>query len=242
MRRAFAGYGTLITHHSWLLEGKKEQGEALASSIKEKLKQQGYLGSTVKVEKLSENNTTQEVRGFLVVQRASVTEFIYAAPADDAIYLSRATVVQPSLSYIRIGVLAIWLFIAILGPFIAQGIVHSMLTSAPSSSPATDITSLLSILQQATFYTIGFSFLYSASLFFLFCLLLVSIIGWLRDKDILMYLRTNRLSDFQMDDVTLLEQATDRVVRNVVDQAGLDAIHIVPPTQGYHPKRKIRPI
>lgn len=240
LRHAFAGYGSLITHHSWLLEGKKEQGEALASSIKEKLKQQRYGGSAIKVEKLSESTTTQEEREFLVAQKGSIAEFIYVAPAEDSLYLSRATVVQPSLSYVRVGLVALLLFIVVLGPFITLGILHGILSSAQTGLSGTDIVALLGTLQQATFYAIGFSFLYSVALFLLFWLLIISIIAWLRNKDFLQYIRTNRLSDFQMDDVTMLEQATDRVIRNVVDQAGLDAIHIVPPTQGYHPRRKIR--
>lgn len=217
LRHAFAGYGSLITHHSWLLEGKKEQGEALASSIKEKLKQHRYGGSIIKVEKLSESTTTQEEREFLVAQKGSIAEFIYVAPAEDSLYLSRATVVQPTLSYVRVGLVALLFFIVVLEPFITSG-----------------------MSQQALFLAIGFSFLYSVALFLLFWLLIISIIAWLRNKDFLQYIRTNRLSDFQMDDVAMLEQTTDRIIRNVVDQAGLDAIHIVPPTQGYHPRRKIR--
>jgi hypothetical protein len=237
LRRAFAGYGIPITHHSWLLEGKKGQEEVLASTIKEKLKQEHYPSSTIKVEKLSEHNPTQETRDFLAVQRASVTELIYVAPADDAIYLSRTTVIQPALSYIRIGILAILLLVVIIGPFMAQAMLRSALTGA---QPGLDIAASLNLLQQAMIYSLGFSLLYNATLFLLGCLLLISVVGWLRNKDILMYLRTNRLHDFQIDDVALLEQVTDRVVRNVVDQAGLDAAHIVPPGQGYRPKRKIR--
>jgi hypothetical protein len=240
LRRAFAGYGIPITHHSWLLEGKKGQEEAVVSTIKEKLKQEHYSGSTIKVEKLSEHNPTQEVRDFLVIQRASVTELIYVAPADDALYLSRTTVVQPSLSYVRVGILAILLLIVVIGPFIAQVMLRSALTGTQPGFPGTDITSLLVLLQQAMFYSLGFSLLYNASLFFLACLLLTSVISWLHNKDSLMYLRTNRLHDFQIDDVALLERVTDRAVRNAVDQAGLDATQIVLPAQGYHSKRKIR--
>jgi len=37
-----------------------------------------------------------------------------------------------------------------------------------------------------------------------------------------------------------LEHVTDDTVRDAVEQVGLDATKIVPPTQGYQPKQKIR--
>jgi hypothetical protein len=92
----------------------------------------------------------------------------------------------------------------------------------------------------AAFLAASFSFLYSIALFLFFSLLILSITAWLQEKDVAKYLRSNRLSDFQRDDVAMLELATDRALRNVIKQAGIDPMHITPPTQGYHPGRTIR--
>jgi hypothetical protein len=218
MRRALAGYGMVITHHSWLVEGKQARGETLASTVKEQLKQQHYIGAVPNVIKLNEGTTTQTEREFLMVQRGNATEFIYVASADDALYLSRATTIQPALSYIRVGVATILLLIVLLGPVLG-GLFGTSTTA---------------------FFTVGFSFLYSAALFLFFSLLLLSIISWLQEKDITKYLRANRLSDFQRDDVAMLELATDRALRHASNQAGIDPSHITPPTQGYHPRPTIR--
>ena len=223
MRRALAGYGTVITHHSWLVEGKQAQGETLATNVKEQLKQQHYIGSVAKVEKLHEGAKTQAEREFLLLQRGSVSEFIYVAFADDALYISRATTIQPSLNYIRVGVATILLLVVLLGPAITQGILGGM-----------------SGIGTAAFFAVGFSLLYSAALLLLFSLLLLSIIAWLQEKDGVKYLRSNHVSDFQVDDVAMLELATDRAIRAVIQQAGIDPGHITPPTRGYQPRRKIR--
>jgi hypothetical protein len=223
LRRALAGYGTVITHHSWLVEEKQAQGETLASNVKEQLMQQHYIGAVPTVEKLHEGTKTQAEREFLRLQRGNVTEFIYVASADNALYISRATTIQPSLSYIRVGVATILLLVVLLGPAITSGILGGM-----------------SGIGTAAFFAVGFSLLYSAALFLLFSLLLLSIIAWLQEKDGIKYLRFNHLSDFQVDDVAMLELATDRAIRDVIQQAGIDPGQITRPARGYQPGQKIR--
>jgi hypothetical protein len=219
IRSALAGYGTVITHRCWLVEGKQAQGrETLASTVQEQLKQQHYIGAVPQVIRLNEATKTPIEREFLMLQRNSVTEFIYVAPVDDALYLSRTTTIQPTLSYIRAGVATILLLIVLIGAILG-GLFGT---------------------GTATFLAVGISLLYSAALILLFSLLLFSIIAWLQEKDGAKYLRTNRLSDFQSDDVAMLELATDRALRRAVNQAGIDPLHITPPAQGYHPRRKVR--
>jgi hypothetical protein len=219
IRSALAGYGTVITHHCWLIEGKQIQGrETLASTVQEQLKQQHYIGAVPQVIRLSEATKTPIEREFLMLQRGSATEFIYVAPVDDALYLSRTTTIQPTLSYIRAGVATI-LLLVVLGGAVLGGLFG---------------------ISTATILAVGISLLYSAALFLFFSLLLFSIISWLQEKDGAKYLRSNWLSDFQSDDVAMLELATDRALRHVINQAGIDPMHITPPAQGYHPRRKIR--
>jgi len=219
VRNALAGYGTVITHQCWLVEGKQVQGrETLASTVQEQLKQQHYIGCVPQVIRLGEATKTPIEREFLMLQRGSATEFIYVAPVDDALYLSRTTTIQPTLSYIRAGIATI-LLLVVLGGAVLGG---------------------LSGISTATILAVGISLLYSAALFLFFSLLLFSIVSWLQEKDGAKYLRTNRLSDFQSDDGAMLELATDRALRHVINQAGIDPMHITPPAQGYHPRRKIR--
>ena len=87
----------------------------------------------------------------------------------------------------------------------------------------------------------GFLFVLPILLLFI-ALLIRSFINWLVEKDFWRLLRPNVLNDFQLDDIALLEHVTDDVVRDAVDQAGLDASKIVPPALGYQPKPNIRAI
>jgi hypothetical protein len=67
-----------------------------------------------------------------------------------------------------------------------------------------------------------------------------SLISWLLEKDFWVLLRPNFLNDFQRDDIALLEQVTDDIMRVAMKQLRLDANKIVAPAQGYQPPQKIR--
>lgn len=234
LRRAFAGHGTLIMHHSWLLEGEHEKAATLGATIKELLQRRNDSGLTVTQARLSEQGTTTEERDYLMLQRGAATEFVYVAPAGDDLYISRATAIQPAISYVRVGIFALALLVILLGPIVLQGVLVMMTNNATPGS--------MTLAPQAFAFALAFGLVYAAvallSLFFL----LRSFRSWLRDQDFWMYLRPNLLSDFQVDDVTLLERTTDRTIREAVQQSGLDAALITPPAQGYEPKRKTRVI
>ena len=66
-----------------------------------------------------------------------------------------------------------------------------------------------------------------------------SVRHWVIEKDFLAYLRMRDLNDFQLDDIALLEHATDEVVLEAVKQLNLDASKIVPPTS-YKPERHVK--
>ena len=62
IRRAFAGFGTLVMHHSWLLTGDHAQTLAVRNSIKDKLRQRNVV-------KLNVNANTLTERGILMEER-----------------------------------------------------------------------------------------------------------------------------------------------------------------------------
>jgi hypothetical protein len=234
LRRAFAGHGTLIMHHSWLLEGEHEKAATLSSTIKELLQRRNDSGLTVTQARLSEQGTTTEERDYLMLQRGAATEFVYVAPAGDDLYISRATAIQPAISYVRVGIFALALLVILLGPIVLQGVLVMMTNNATPGS--------MTLAPQAFAFALAFGLVYAAVVLLSLLFLLRSFRSWLRDQDLWMYLRPNLLSDFQVDDVTLLERTTDRTIREAVQQSGLDAALITPPAQGYEPKRKTRVI
>ena len=219
MRRAFAGHGTLIAHQSWLLNGNHAQAVAVRNATRDKLQQRGIAKLTVNPETLMERGLLMEERDYLVAQRGICTVFIYVAPAGQDLYISRASTVLPAISNLRIVVFSLLFLITLFGPTFVRGLL-----------PDTAGIVLGSLLTFITF---------PLWLFFIW-LLIRSFIYWLREKDFWQYLRPNFLNYFNLDDLMLLEHVTDDTVRDAVEQVGLDATKIVPPTQGYQPKQKIR--
>ena len=62
IRRAFAGFGSLVMHHSWLLTGDHAQALAIRSSVRDKLRQRNVV-------KLNVNASTLTERGILMEER-----------------------------------------------------------------------------------------------------------------------------------------------------------------------------
>lgn len=227
IRRAFAGRGTLIMHHSWLLDGKHVEADSVRTAIKEMLQQRNFSGLNIFPERLMEKGLMMEERDYLTVRRGVSTVFVYAAPAGNDLYISRATTVLPLISYARAVILGL-LFMLLIIALISQQTASSSITpfGTVSISPTAVLLGLL-------FYPL---------LLFFIIFLVRSFINWLFEKDFWIYLRPNTLNDFQLDDIALLEHGTDYVVRDAVAQLGLDASKIVPPAPGYQPKRKYRAI
>ncbi len=223
IRRAFAGHGTLVAHHSWLLSGNHAYAGAVRDATRDKLQQRGIAKLIITPETLMERGLLMEERDYLVVQRGICTEFIYVAPAGQDLYISRATTVLPAINNIRMAIYGLLLLIMFFGFF-----------SRPSY---TDV--LYGNIIGFIFATI-FAILSGPILVFFIFLLIRAFITWLREKDFWQFLRPNFLSDFNLDDLMLLEHVTDEVVYDAVKQVGLDATKIVPPAMGYQPKQKIR--
>jgi hypothetical protein len=223
LRRAFAGYGTLIYHHSWLINGGSEQAANARATILDILRQRNITGLNVNPQKLMERGVLMEERDYLVARRGVSTVFTYTAPAGNDLYISRATTVLPAISNVRIVVASLLLLIMIIG-FVAH----------PSSSPNGGLDIVGSLIGGL------FSFLSGLILLFFIYALIRSFIYWLVEKDFWVLLRANHLNDFQLDDIMLLEHVTDDTVKTAVKQVGLDASQVTPPTMGYQPKRRIR--
>jgi hypothetical protein len=227
IRRAFAGRGSLIMHYSWLLGGKQVEAASVRTAILELLQQRKYAGLNVFPERLIERGLIMEERDYLTVRRGVSTVFIYAAPAGNDLYISRATTVLPIISYARAIILGLLFLLMIIG-FISSS------QAANNASPYAYVP--ISPL------SLGLGFLAYLLLIFFVIFLIRSFINWLIEKDFWIYLRPNTLNDFQLDDIALMEHSTDYIVRDAVAQLGLDASKIVPPVQGYQPKRKYRAI
>lgn len=237
LRRAFAGHGTQIKLHSWLLPGQHTHAIPVLSAVNDMLGQRNIFGLNFKPDRLSERGLAMEPRDYLVVRRGVSTVFVYAAPAGKDLYISRATTVQPAISQFRVVLLGLTAFILLFGPFILGSAIASAAASA-GTNPSLGLAALLPVL------FVGFVFVaaYIPLLTSLIWLIVLSIINWVLDKDLWIYLRPNTLNSFESDDVSLLELETDCIVHDSVQQLGLDASLITPPSQGYEPKRKIRVI
>ncbi len=242
IRRAFAGHGTLIMHHSWLLDGKQVQAISALTTIKDLLAQRKYAAMNVTPERLMERGVLMEARDYLTVNRNGSTVFVYVAPAGDDLYISRATTVLAPISILRVILFGLLLFTVFFGPFIVSANVQNTMTNATTASVGSSSNAILAAAFTSLLIAAVFFFLYPFFLSALVYFLYRAITSWLLDKDFWVLLRPNVLNDFQMDDIALLEHSTDRVVRDAVAHLGLDASKIVPPAQGYQPKRKTRVI
>lgn len=193
--------------------------------VMEKVSQrnQGNLGVTMIPVNLTDQSLLVERRDYIKVERKVSTVFIYVTPAGADLYLSRATTVKPALSLLRVIALAL-ILLGIVVPI--ASIVSARLS--PFFDPSIILWALIAF-------------------FFSFPLLwvLITLMGWsciylVKDGDFLMLLRPATLTEFQRDDVALLEHETDDIVRDAVKQLNLDADKITPPSNGYEPAKRIR--
>ena len=236
-RHAFAGYGTLVAHHSWLLNDEHTQATALRSAIAEILGQRSILSLKLNSEKLQERGFWTEEREYLRLQRGATTTFVYVAPAGRDLYISRATTIQPPIEPVRVALLIFVLVEIFFGPGFIQGVMANMIASSASG-----ILGGYQLLIPFIIVTAIFGLLYVPSIISLLIYLFASFRHWLAEKDFWVYLRRNSLNDFEIDDIMLIEHATDETVLAAVKQLNLDASKIVPPAMGYQTKRRIRVI
>lgn len=242
LRHAFAGHGAFLTHHSWLINGKQVQANVVSQTIRDIMRQRGIVGMNVNEERLTDSSVEAEVRDYLDVQRKGSTVFIYATPAGQDLYISRTSLVQMPINMVRVIILGLMLFIVFFGPAIVQSTTANMLASAATQPTSIGVIGggITALLLPLILLSGLFALLYIPVLFTLIILLVRSLAVWALEKDFWMYLRSNYLNDFQLDDIMLLEHATDDSVRTAVAQLGLDATQIVPPTQGYQAKKRVR--
>lgn len=220
IRRAFAGRGVLVWHHSWLLNGKQVQAATVLTTILDILRQRNIGGLSITPERLKERGILIEERDYLTIRRGVATVFTYVAPAGQDLYISRATTVLSSINTIRVAGLLLLLALALFGPGLLPGII------GPAAYLLGGLFSLIALPIWGYFIWLLFR----------------SFTHWLVEKDFWVYLRTKELNDFQLDDIALLEHVTDDTIRAAVEQLGLDASKIVPPTQRYQQKQRIRAI
>jgi hypothetical protein len=234
-RRAFAGYGTAIMHHSWLLHGKDVQATTLHTTIMELLRQRNFVGIKLSTSKLQEKGYHMEERDYIIAQRGVSSVFVYVAPAGRDLYISRATSVLQSIDFFRAVTLVALLLLALLGPGVLPGILAGGNTPANTSgySGSTSASPLSGILVPILSLVSVIIWLYLIRWTFR------SFKHWLVEKDFWAYLRMRELNDFQIDDIALLEHSTDETVRAAVEQLNLDGNKIVPPAS-YKPERHIQ--
>jgi hypothetical protein len=240
LRRAFAGHGTLITHHSWLIPGKQAEIMNVRQTIFDKITQRGMDGLKVNREKLTDQGVVDEHRDYITTRRKSTSVFIYATPAGPDLYLSRATTVLPKVSLARVIILILGI-VGIIAPII--GIVQSSVSASASASAVSAYGGGASLgvgVLGLAFWVIVLLFFSFPLLWLFFIALARSFASLMLDKDFLVLLRPNRLTEFQRDEIALLEQMIDSVLQEVMKQLGLNAERITPPPGGYRPKERFR--
>ncbi len=225
LRRAFAGYGTLIYHYSWLVNGGAAQASNARTAIFDVLRQRNIVGLNITQQRLMERGLMMEERDYLIARRGVSTVFVYAAPAGNDLYISRATTVLPPISNVRVAITILFAAIMFIGFFVRP-------------DPYALYTGNILSYAIALFFT-GLSI----PILLVFIVLAIrSFIYWLIERDFWVLLRPNKLNDFQLDDIALMEHATDDTVKTAVKQVGLDASQITPPPLGYQAKQRIRAI
>lgn len=235
-RRAFAGHGTLIKHHSWLLNGQQSNALAVRQAIMEKIGQRNLDNLSLMQQNLTDQSVVEERRDYIKVKRKVATMFIYVARAGQDLYISRATTVLPAFSMLRIIVLGLIL----LGIFLP---LCNIIAGVSSASSASSGYANAAAAATGTVLALWGVFMFFFGLPLLWLLLLAlgrSITSFILDKDLWVLLRPNRLTEFQRDDIALLEHETDDIIKDALKQLNLDADKIVPPTDGYQAKSRIR--
>jgi hypothetical protein len=233
LRRAFAGHGTLIKHQSWMLEGKQAQIISVRQTIFDKMRERNLDGAKVSLVNLIDQGLVDERRDYIMTRRKSTTVFIYTTSAGDDLYISRATTVQPGFSLLRVIILILGV-LGIIVPFVGVFASVAALSGGGQQSPS------LGAAGGLLFWGIVLIFFTPFLLWALVLALSRSIVSQVFDGDFLVLLRPSSLTEFQRDEVALMEHTTDDVVQKAMKQLGLNADKITPPSDGYQPKSRIR--
>jgi hypothetical protein len=221
-------------HYSWLLDGKNVQAATLCTTIIELLRQRNFLDFQLSTARMKERGYQTEERDYIIAQRRVSSVFIYVAPAGRDLYISRATSVLTAIDIFRVIRLCVLIGIALLGPTIFPAIVAGLVFNPGSPGTSMLAGAVLASTLASIFGTVSF-FIWIYVIIWLWS----SIRHWIIEKDFLAYLRMRDLNDFQLDDIALLEHATDEVVLEAVKQLNLDASKIVPPAS-YQPARHVK--
>lgn len=227
---AFAGRGSLVKHHSWLLFGEGHNASKFRFNIQEILEKRRFQWLKLNDEMMEERGYWSEQRAYMTIERGVATIFIYVAPSGEDLYISRATTVQLSIDPFRVALLILALVEVIVGP--------SVIASIPNMLTIAALTDQSFVLPIAISIIIGVPLM--PTIVVLWAFLIASIKYWWSERDIKVYLRRNFLHDFEVDDVMLLEHTVDEAVQEAAKQLNLDATKISPPPQGYETKRRIR--
>ena len=232
LQRAFAGRGTPVHHHSWLLDNKQAQPHTLRNSFIENINRQGVMGVTASVERLHEQGLAMEERDFTRVQYGTSSVFVYMAPMGQSLYVSRTSTVKQPYSTTRI-IVVVGLFVLMLISLLLFALIN------PTFDPVTGNPGNYGFVDALKTF---FGYAFFGLLFFFIIALVRSIVFALTDRDFLAVLRPNRLNDFTLDALSSIEQTTDRALRATLRDAGLDAGAIQPPAQGYNLQQPLRRI
>lgn len=228
---AFAGKGDFFTFYRWFLPGDHLKAASLRAAVLDLLLLRHFRHLTISSAKLRENGHWFEEREYIIMRRGVATCFVYVAPAGQDLHISRTITVQLSFDPIRIVIFACILAEVFLGPVIISGIVASAMGSA-AGNPASALGPIL---------IAGFLVLLSPlCLFILLVFTVASIKYWFAERDFWVYLRRNYLHDFELDDVSLLADATYETVLAATKQVGGDVTKITLPTQNDQQKRRVR--
>jgi len=246
-RRAFAGHGIFLRHRSFVLPRASAQLNQVQQTIEELLRQRNP-NVQLSGKDLREHGFYPEERHYLMLRQRASSIFVYIAPAGDDLYISRSTSVLCPINLGRIFALLL-MITAICIPFlllpnVMASAAHNMATISnaaltPSIYGASANTSAPVTLGMAILLGILTILCATMNAIMLAWYLVCSIIHWLREKDLFIYLRSLYLKDFEMDDITLLEHITDTTIRAAVDKIGFDASLITPPEGGYKQERRV---
>ncbi|HEY0753523.1 MAG TPA: hypothetical protein VGD98_06140 [Ktedonobacteraceae bacterium] len=211
LQRAFAGKGTPVHHQSWLIDSKQVASQGLTGGFINNLQKQNVQNMIIETERLREHGMVLEVRDYIKVRYNTASVFVYMAPMGQNLYISRTSTIQQPYSKVRIAVL-----IALAVLMLISVLLYAVIN--PTYDPLNvGAFGFVDTLKSFFFYA------FFGLLFFFVIALLRSVVFFLTDKDFLAVLRPNRLNDFSLDALSLIEQTTDKALRLTLQEAGLDA-------------------
>jgi hypothetical protein len=225
----FAGYGTRRRHVGWLMDGCANRTSDLVQRINLKFSERQIPGAMIRSQILVARGVFVEKRPYIILKKGLVSLALNVGEFGKDLFISLASYLKPPISYFRVLVAGIMVFIWLFGSFVLPALIYGSVESLlsgfggllggynPNAGAGGSLFFLLCILGPITFI----------NNIALFIFLLYSLYKWLTEKDFLAGLRSTP-NEFNEDDLMALEKSVEQTVRIALDEIGLNPNELKP--------------